>query len=64
MEVIYAFGVLEEVSESAGYYEEEVEGLGKTFLDKVHNAIEDVGSSLFLVEQEENPVNSFQVYET
>jgi hypothetical protein len=42
MEVIYASGVLEEVSESADYYEEEVEGLGKTFLGKVHNSIEDI----------------------
>jgi len=42
MEVIYASGVLEEVSESADYYEEEVEGLGKTFLDKVRNSIEDI----------------------
>ena len=42
MEVIYASGVLQEVSESADYYEEEVEGLGKTFLDKVYSAIEDV----------------------
>lgn len=42
MEVIYASGVLEEVSESADYYEKELEDLGKTFLDKVHNAIEDI----------------------
>lgn len=30
MEVAYASDVLEEVSESADYYEEEVEGSGKT----------------------------------
>ena len=45
MEVIYASGVLEEVSESADYYEGEVEGLGKAFLGRVHNAIEDVKSN-------------------
>ena len=45
MEVIYASGVLEEVSESANYYGEEVEGLGKTFLDKVQSAVEEVKSN-------------------
>ena len=45
MEVIYASGVLEEVSESADYYEEEVEGLGKTFLDKVQSAVEEIKSN-------------------
>jgi hypothetical protein len=44
MEVIYASGVLEEVSESANYYEEEVEGLGKAFLNKVQDAVEEVKS--------------------
>lgn len=48
MEVVYASGVLEEVSESADYYEEEVEGLGKTFLDRVHSAIEDVKRNLLM----------------
>lgn len=42
MDVIYASGVLEEVSESAAYYEEEVEGLGKAFLRKVNDAVNDV----------------------
>ncbi len=42
MEVTYASGVLEEVSESAAYYEEEVEGLGKAFLRKVDDAVNDV----------------------
>ena len=42
MEVIYASGVLEEVSKSANYYEKEVEGLGKAFLDKVQSAVEAV----------------------
>ena len=42
MEVIYASGVLEEVSESANYYEEEVEGLGKTFLEKVQSAVQNI----------------------
>lgn len=45
MEVIYASGVLEEVSESANDYGEEVEGLGKTFLDKVQSAVEEVKSN-------------------
>jgi hypothetical protein len=44
MEVIYASGVLEEVSESANYYEEEVEGLGKAFFAKVQDAVEEVKS--------------------
>ena len=44
MEVIYASGVLEEVSESANYYEEEVEGLGKAFLSKVQDAVEEAKS--------------------
>jgi toxin ParE1/3/4 len=42
MEVVYASGVLEEVVESSNYYEEEVEGLGKAFLDKIESAIEDI----------------------
>lgn len=42
MEVIYASGVLEEVSELANYYEEEVEGLGKTFLGKIQDAVEEI----------------------
>jgi len=42
MEVTYASGVLDEVSESAAYYEEEVEGLGKAFLRKVADAVNDV----------------------
>ena len=42
MEVTYASGVLEEVSESAAYTEEEVEGLGKAFLRKVDDAVNDV----------------------
>lgn len=42
MEVTYASGVLDEVSESAAYYEEEVEGLGKAFLRKVDDAVNDV----------------------
>jgi hypothetical protein len=45
MEVIYASGVLEEVSESANYYEEEVEGLGKAFVGKVQDAVEEIKSN-------------------
>ena len=36
---------MEEVSESANYYEEEVEGLGKAFLGKVQDAVEEVKSN-------------------
>lgn len=39
MEVVYASGVLEEVSKSANYYEEEVEGLGSAFVRKVQDAV-------------------------
>ena len=42
MEVTSASGVLEGVSESANYYEEEVEGLGKAFLDKIQSAVEEI----------------------
>ena len=42
MEIIYASGVLEEVAESAKYYEHEVEGLGKAFLQKVRDAVDDI----------------------
>ena len=45
MEVIYASGVLKEVSESANYYEEEVEGLGKAFISKVQDAVEEIKSN-------------------
>ena len=45
MEVVYASGVLEEVVESANYYEEEVDGLGKAFVEKVETAIEDIKSN-------------------
>ena len=42
MEVIFASGVLEEVAESARFYEAEVEGLGRTFFYKLGEAIEDI----------------------
>ncbi len=42
MNVIFASGVLEEVSESANYYEDEVEGLGQAFLRMVRDAVEDI----------------------
>lgn len=42
MNVIFASGVLEEVSESANYYEGEVEGLGQAFLRMVRDAVEDI----------------------
>ena len=45
MEVIYASGVLEEVSKSANYYEEEVEGLGKAFFGKVQDAVKEIKSN-------------------
>ena len=45
MEVIYASGVLEEVTESASYYEDEVEGLGKAFLGKAKDAVEETKSN-------------------
>lgn len=45
MEVIYASGVLEEVSESANYYEEEVQGLGKAFVGKAQLAVEEIKSN-------------------
>jgi hypothetical protein len=42
MELIYASGVLEEVSESAKYYEDEVDGLGKAFVGKVQDGVAEI----------------------
>jgi toxin ParE1/3/4 len=42
MEIIFATGVAEEVSESAAFYENEVEGLGKAFLNEVSDGIDDI----------------------
>ena len=48
MEIIFATGVLEEVSASADFYETEVEGLGKAFLQKLGEGIEEIKENPFL----------------
>jgi len=48
MEIIFATGVLEEVSASADFYETEVEGLGKAFLQKLAEGIEEIKENPFL----------------
>ena len=42
MEVIFASGVLEEVSASASYYEKEVKGLGSAFLQKLGDTLGEI----------------------
>ncbi|MCZ6674549.1 MAG: hypothetical protein O7C75_16600 [Verrucomicrobia bacterium] len=39
MEIIFASGVLEEVSASAEYYEKEVDGLGAAFFRNLGDAL-------------------------
>ncbi len=42
MEVIFSSQALDEVKEAAEYYEDEVEGLGKAFLQKLNEAIHEI----------------------
>ncbi len=45
MDLIFASEVISETSESANYYENEVEGLGKAFLQKVEDGFSDIKES-------------------
>ncbi|WP_269540458.1 hypothetical protein [Cerasicoccus fimbriatus] len=42
MEVIFAYEVWEEVSEAQAFYEGEVEGLGKAFIQTVFDSIQEI----------------------
>lgn len=44
MEVVFSSGALEEVEEAVKYYEDEVKGLGKAFLQKLGDAIREIKS--------------------
>lgn len=48
MEVIFASGVLDDVSESAAFYEREVAGLGRVFLDNINTGIQEIRDTPFL----------------
>jgi toxin ParE1/3/4 len=61
MEVIYSKGAREDIKESASYYENEVEGLGKAFLETIQLAIESVRAFPYVAQNIRKPYRQFIV---
>ena len=61
MEVIYSKGAREDIKESASFYENEVEGLGKAFLETIQLAIESVRTFPYAAQNIRKPYRQFIV---